>query len=97
MTAEKYQAWRERVIAAARKPWLQADADIIRGLYSVPGFAGIRSRVGHLVSLWRREWRRRWKASNKFPETPKLRYVQRLRSEGTPLSRLAPRKCTCST
>jgi len=54
MTPERYQAWWERVIAAARKPWLRAEADVLKGLYSVPGFAGVRSQVGLLVGLWRR-------------------------------------------
>ena len=89
MHEERYQAWRDRVVEAARKPWLSAEADIIKGLYSVPGFAGIRSQVGYLVSLWRREWKRRRNASARFPALPQLRYVQRLRNAGVPLSRLA--------
>ena len=89
MPSEKYQGWRERVIQAARKPWLGAEADIIKGLYGIPGFAGARSQVGYLVSLWRREWKRRRAATEPFPKLPQLRYVQRLKNLGVPLSQLA--------
>ncbi|MDE2071754.1 MAG: hypothetical protein KGI70_03445, partial [Patescibacteria group bacterium] len=89
MTAERYQAWRERVVACARKPALRAEHDIARRLYSVPGFAGIRSQVGFLVGLWRKEWKRRRAAADAFPPLPRqLRYVQRLKSTGVRLSQL---------
>lgn len=86
MASERYRKWRDRVVECARKPWLRAEADIIKRLYSVPGFASIRSQVGTLVGLWRREWKRRRRDSDPFPRLPPLRYVQRLRSVGTPLS-----------
>jgi len=88
MTAERYQSWRERVVACARKPALRAEHDITKKLYSVPGFAGIRSQVGFIVGLWRREWKRRRAANDAFPKLPPLRYVQRLKSVGIPLSQL---------
>jgi hypothetical protein len=89
MTADKYQAWRERVIEGARKPALRAERDITQRLYSVPGFAGIRSQVGFIVGLWRKEWKRRRAANDAFPQLPKqLRYAQRLRTIGVALSSL---------
>lgn len=89
MTTEKYQTWRDRVIECARKPALRAEHDIARRLYSVPGFAGIRSQVGFLVGLWRKEWKRRRAAADAFPPLPRqLRYVQRLKSTGVRLSQL---------
>jgi len=88
MTAERYQSWREKVVECARKPALRAEHDITKKLYSVPGFAGIRSQVGFIVGLWRREWKRRRAANDAFPKLPPLRYVQRLRSVGVRLSEL---------
>ena len=88
MTAERYQSWREKVVECARKPALRAEHDITKKLYSVPGFAGIRSQVGFIVGLWRREWKRRRVASDAFPKLPPLRYVQRLKSVGVRLSAL---------
>ena len=88
MTAERHQWWRDQVVQAARKPWLHSDHELLRRLYRVPGFAGIRSQVGHIVALWRREWRRRRAKSEHFPVLPQLRYVQRLRDIGVMLSEL---------
>ncbi len=88
MTAERYQSWRDQVVECARKPALRAERDITKKLYSTPGFAGVRSQVGFIVGLWRREWKRRRAASDAFPKLPPLRYVQRLKSIGIPLSQL---------
>ena len=70
-----------------RKP-LRAERDITKKLYSTPGFAGVRSQGGFIVGLWRREWKRRRAANDAFPKLPPLRYVQRLKSIGVPLSQL---------
>lgn len=89
MTAERYQTWRDRLVESARKPALHAEHDITRRLYTVPGFAGIRSQVGFLVALWRTEWKRRRAAGDAFPTLPRqLRYVQRLKSTGVRVSQL---------
>ena len=95
MTAERYQTWRDRVVESARKPALHAEHDITRRLYTVPGFAGIRSQVGFLVGLWRKEWKRRRAAADAFPKLPQLRYVQRLKSTGVRLSQLT-RDAACA-
>ena len=88
MTVERYQSWRDRVVESARKPALRAERDITKKLYSTPGFAGVRSQVGFIVGLWRREWKRRRAASEQFPQLPKLYYCQRLKSVGVQLSQL---------
>lgn len=89
MTADRYQKWRDGVLEAARKPWLHADRELLRRLYRVPGFAGIRSQVGHIVALWRKEWRRRRAKADPFPALPQLRYLQRLKNVGVSLQSLS--------
>lgn len=81
MTREEFAAWRERVIRSARGDIGDRVTVVLSELYRVPGFAGIRSQVGHIVSLYRREWRRRRRRGDAFPCLPKLRYVQRLAND----------------
>lgn len=88
MNKEYYERYRDRVIRSARGDMSETPSSLLRSLYSEPGFAAIRSQVGHIVALWRREFRRRQHGSVRFPALPKLRYVQRLRMSATPLTDL---------
>jgi hypothetical protein len=81
MTKAEYSLWRERVIRSARGDASHSPGRVLVELYRTPGFAGIRSQVGHVVSLYRREWKRRRRGSDPFPRLPKLGYVQRLANE----------------
>ena len=84
MTKETYDAWRSRVIDTARRPGMDTTS-LIELLYRSPGFAGIRSQVGKIAGLLRREWKRH--RAEPFGGLPRLGYAQRLPSRGTPLSR----------
>ena len=86
MTGDTYEAWRERVIDIARKRTCSEHV-LFADLYAAPGFSGIRSQVGRIVGLFRREWKRH--RSEAFPKLPHLFYAQRLPNRGTPLNRLA--------
>jgi hypothetical protein len=81
MTRAEYSLWRDRVIRSARGDASHSPGRVLAELYRTPGFAGIRSQVGHVVSLYRREWTRRRRGSDPFPRLPKLGYVQRLANE----------------
>jgi hypothetical protein len=81
MTRAEYSLWRDRVIRSARGDAGHSSGRVLVELYRTPGFAGIRSQVGHVVSLYRREWGRRQRGSDPFPRLPKLGYVQRLANE----------------
>jgi hypothetical protein len=72
------EAWRERVIRSARGDPAEVPHLVLGALYREPGFAGVRSQVGHVCALYRREWRRRRGGQQPFPGLPRLRYVQRL-------------------
>ena len=81
MTKPEYSLWRDRVIRSARGDASHSPGRVLAELYRTPGFAGIRSQVGHVVSLYRLEWKRRRRGSDPFPRLPKLGYVQRLVNE----------------
>jgi len=88
MSRAYYQAWRERVIRSARGDPEELPVRVLAELYREPGFAGVRSQVGHICALYRREWRRRRGIRDAFPKLPRLAYVQRLPTTSTPLSEL---------
>lgn len=88
MSRDYYQAWRTRVIRSARGDPEELPVRVLAELYREPGFAGVRSQVGHVCALYRREWRRRRRAGDAFPKLPKLAYVQRLPTTSIPLSQL---------
>jgi hypothetical protein len=88
MSRPYYEAWRERVIRSARGDPEELPIRVLAELYREPGFAGVRSQVGHICALYRREWRRRRRIGDAFPKLPKLAYVQRLSTMSTPLSTL---------
>jgi hypothetical protein len=81
MTRLEYTGWRDRVIRSARGDASDSPNRVLAELYRTPGFAGIRSQVGHVASLYRREWKRRRRGSDAFPRLPRLGYVQRLANE----------------
>jgi hypothetical protein len=80
-TRAAYQDWRERVVRSARGDYTEPPARLLLELYRWGSFRGIRSDIGRIVSLYRREWRKRRRRSDSFPSLPRLRYVQRLRNE----------------
>lgn len=88
MSRPYYQAWRERVIRSARGDPEELPGRVLAELYREPGFAGVRSQVGHICALYRREWRRRRRVRDAFPRLPRLAYVQRLPTTSTSLSEL---------
>ncbi len=92
MSRVYYEGWRDRVIRSARGDPAQVPHLVLGALYREPGFAGVRSQVGHVCALYRREWRRRRGGQEPFPGLPRLRYVQRLpcRTEALRGSELPP-------
>jgi len=78
MTRTVVAGLRERVIRSARGDLHEPVTRVLAELYAVPGFAGVRSQVGHIVGLYRSEWRRRRQRKEPFPRLPRLGYVQRL-------------------
>ncbi len=83
-----YEHWRGRVVRSARGDPHELCWHVLKDLYSEPGFAGVRSQVGHVCALYRREWRRRRNAGDAFPALPRLSYVQRLPTSSTSLKLL---------
>lgn len=88
MTRPYYEAYREKVIRSARGDVHESAHALLKALYSEPGWASVRSAVGRIVALWRREFRHRRGKSERFPALPKLRYIQRLPTTATPLRTL---------
>ncbi|MDA8416479.1 MAG: hypothetical protein M0Z78_05325 [Betaproteobacteria bacterium] len=85
MTEHKYSAWRDSIIEIVRSGNIRELHEMLYGLVASPGFGGIRSQVGKLVSLYRAEIKRR--GLKEAPKPPKqLRYLRRLRDTGIPLS-----------
>lgn len=80
-TKSAYRNWRERVVRSARGDYTESPTQLLMELYRWGSFRGIRSDIGRIVSLYRREWRKRRRRSDPFPSLPRLRYVQRLRNE----------------
>ena len=88
MTSDHYEAWRTRVIMSARGDPADRPELVLRDLYLEPGFGGVRSQVGHICALYRREWRHRRRAGDAFPRLPRLGYVARLSSAAQTLDSL---------
>jgi hypothetical protein len=88
MTPECYETYRGRALRSARGDPREPSQQLFRDLYGQPGFAGIRSQVGLIVGLFRREFRRRHPRSVTAPSLPRLGYVQRLATTGIWLSDL---------
>lgn len=87
MEEKKYQGWRDSIIDSVRKGSSQKLDELLRKLWSNPGFYGVRSQVGKLVALYRAECQR---ASRKDAPTPprRLPYVRRMSNYGDRLSNL---------
>ena len=85
MTGANYTAWRERIIAACRRPHPLEIRRAIASLYRTPGYSGVRVQVGKLMTLARSEWRRRHGNVDALGPAIKLRYVERLRDTSAPL------------
>jgi hypothetical protein len=90
MGAGNCQAWRDSIIQSVRNANARSLELLIYKLWSAPGFAGIRSQVGKLASLYRNEVRRTGRKD--APALPKrLSYVRRLSNSGIKLSELLVR------
>lgn len=77
-----YEEYRRRVIRSARGDPREHVQRLLQELYSEPGWRPIRSAVGRIVGLYRREWRKRRGRRDAFPRIPRLGYVQRLPNKG---------------
>lgn len=88
LSAGAYESFRCRIIEDVRSGCPSRLISLIRELYSLPGFGGVRSQVGKLVALYCAEVKR---AGIKNAPKPLevLRYVRRLRDDGIRLSLLA--------
>jgi hypothetical protein len=80
-TKAAYEEWRERVVRSARGDHMQSPTRLLLELYRFGSFRGIRSDIGRIVGLYRREWKNRRRRGDPFPSLPRLRYVQRLPNE----------------
>jgi hypothetical protein len=76
-----YDEYRQRVVRSARGDPRECVQRLLHELYSEPGWRPIRSAVGRIVGLYRREWRRRRGRRETFPQLPRLGYVQRLANQ----------------
>ena len=70
----------------------KSSSDAYYSLYHSPGFAGIRSQIGHLVKHWRGLWKRVKPKAEPFLAPRRLYYVSRLKDSGTRLSTLLKRR-----
>lgn len=87
MNEFKYQAWRDSIRNEVRKQSPKSIELTIYRLWSSPGFAEIRSQIGHLGKLYRAEVKRAGRAD--APPLPKvLGYVRRLKNKGITLAEL---------
>jgi len=86
MTPKCYEAYRGRALRSARGDPREPSGQLLRDLYCRPGFAGVRSQVGRIIGLFRREFRRRHRRGELLPAFPRLGYVQRIPTTGTLLS-----------
>ena len=83
----KYQAWRDTIRDEVRKQSPKSIELTIYRLWSSPGFAEIRSQIGHLGKLYRAEVKRAGRTD--APPLPKaLGYVRRLKNQGITLAEL---------
>jgi hypothetical protein len=78
MLPSYYDEYRQRVIRSARGDPRECVSRLLHELYTEPGWRPIRSAVGRIVCLYRREWRKRRGRHEIFPKLPRLGYVQRL-------------------
>lgn len=78
MLPSYYDEYRRRVIRSARGDPRERVSQLLHELYTEPGWRPIRSDVGRIVCLYRREWRKRRGRHDTFPKLPRLGYVQRL-------------------
>ena len=60
-TKAAYKDWRERVLRSARGDYTESPTRLLAELYRFGAFRGIRSDVGRIVGLYRREWKKRRK------------------------------------
>jgi hypothetical protein len=88
MTPDCYEAYRGRALRSARGDPREPQGLLLKDLYRHPGFAAIRSQVGRIVALFRREYRRRHRRGEPATPLPRLGYVQRLPTTGSRLSSL---------
>lgn len=88
MSAESYENARQRIINDVRSGDSYQLTGIIRALYLMPGFGGIRSQVGKLVSLYSGEVKRAGLRDAPAPLNT-LRYTRRLANDGIRLGILA--------
>lgn len=85
MTASKYDAWRYSIIETVRSGNIRELHGMLYKLFSNPGFGGIRSQIGKLVTLYRSEVKRR--GLTDAPKPPKkLPYLRRLNDRGISVS-----------
>lgn len=86
MTADTYEAWRERILRGARHS-PDVLSQHVKELGRTPGFTGCRAQVRKLLQLARAEARRRQgAAATTVSYPPSIGYVQRLSQTGTPLA-----------
>lgn len=91
MTSDAYQIWRNSIIDAVRSREVFRMVGVLAELYKLPGFSGIRRRIGQLATLYRSEVKRHG-LSSIAPTTPaRLGYVRRLRSTGKTVRQVAKR------
>lgn len=88
MTIEAYKHWEFRIDQATKSRNPKPAAAAFYSLYQSPGFAGIRSQVGHLVKYWRGVWKRVKRSDEPFFPPRTLYYVSRLPDRGMRLSML---------
>ena len=81
MTRKREQEWREWLIEACRKSTEREICKALDSLYKSPGFSGIRKQVGKLVTMAKKEWRRRHGEERLPGPERQLGYVQRLSNE----------------
>ena len=85
LSKDAYESIRFRIIEDVRSGCKSKLISLISGLYSLPGFGGVRSQVGKLVALYRAEVKR--SAIKDAPKPLKvLKYVRRIRNDGIRLS-----------
>lgn len=85
LTTEAYENARLRIIEDVRSGDSYKLTGVIRALYTMPGFGGIRRQVGKLVALYNAEVKR---AGLQNAPTPldTLRYTRRIADDGIRLS-----------
>lgn len=85
LTTEAYENARLRIIEDVRSGDSYKLTGVIRALYAMPGFGGIRSQVGKLVALYNAEVKRAGLLNAPAP-LDILRYTRRIADDGIRLS-----------